>query len=113
MSEMTELVDKNIERLVEAVKAAGPSAEYAFTDTLANISLNAWGHFILVFIAWFASILALLRAVVSEKKIDGMPVEIFGWLFFALATLFCGVIGPDVLAKALHPVGYLVLKTLN
>lgn len=117
MSDTTELIDKNIDKLVEAIKAAGPSAEYGLQETLGYISVSAYGEIILMIITFLIGSIALIFGIRYAIKVDWAdksiaPVVIPGIILF-ISTMVIMKHFSQALGKAIHPTGYLVMKVLE
>lgn len=117
-NQITEIVDKNIDKLVDAISKMGPQAEYAFNETLAIISVQAWAYVSLILVSLPAGIVWLCKSVKFANKENywgdaaTLQVALSGILTFLAGLMFL-VAFPRELSRALHPIGYLVLKTLE
>ena len=117
MSDTTELIDKNIDRLVEAIKQAGPSAEYGFQETLRYISMEAWGFLIAGIILSLVGIFVSKHLYLLGVKLNDDPIctiPFIAALFVSFwIVFFWGGSFPSLVARALSPAGYLVMQALN
>ena len=117
MSETTELIGKTIGRLVDAIKAAGPSAEYGFQETLGFISAGAWGELVLMISGLLIGGIGLFFGIKYAAKQNWddstiAPVMIPGIIFF-ISGLIVMLRFSTALATAIHPVGHLVMEALK
>ena len=118
MSETTELIDKNIDRLVEAIKAAGPSAEYGFQETLGYISVQGFAGLGVLLFGFFFSLAVFSAGFWAGAKNDFK--DDFGWalmmpsgIMLIVVFIFGSVAFNSLLAKALHPTGYLIMQAIQ
>ncbi|HDY67687.1 MAG TPA: hypothetical protein ENH85_07850 [Candidatus Scalindua sp.] len=114
---VVELVDKNIDRLVGKIVELGPEAEYGFNEIIAKISVEAW---IIVFmvpvlccLSWIAFYKAIKYGIKADWDVISFTLSLCSGVFCLFSTLSLLLDVPTNVARALHPVGYLLLEVLK
>ena len=118
MSDMTQVLDKNIDRLVDAISSMGPQANYALEETLLATSMQGWVFIIIspIMVISFVWLFVYFfrRGLRAECWGDAeiAPVVLPGIALVFAVGIFAVGIGPN-LVRAVHPLGYLILQTIR
>ena len=113
MEKLSEILDKNIDRLVEAIGKLGPDAEFVFQDMVEKQALMSWVMVVLsgmvLAAVWFLSLILLWAANEELKEKNDWG----GVMFAGLAILFFGTVAVGAwlagsLGSALHPTATVV-----
>ena len=117
MSEMADVANKVVDKFVDAVHAASPAAEFAFNDVIGLIVVAAVSKIIAIVVmstlVWGLFIWALPRLIKAGTKTECIygPITVVSGIGCVLSLIFFAHL-PGLIARALHPVGHLVLQLL-
>ena len=117
MSDTVELIDKNVDKLVEAIKQAGPSAEYGLQETLRYISVSAWGELVALVSFLLIGVIGLFFGIRFAVKVNWADKSIPAIVIPGFIAFFSGLLVfirfPEAIAMATHPAGHLVMQALK
>jgi len=111
-------ISKATERIIEAIKEAGPTVEYGFNEAVKITVMMGWMYSILIVVALPVTLLWLRKAIKDAEKHDywtdssTLNVVLASIAAFISVLMFVFAFTKE-LSMAIHPIGYLVLEALR